>query len=255
MNSKFKPLAGISLLLALLACSLPGVAQPLTVDDQAATIIAATLQAGDGSAVPGTAMTRSITRTLTAASTSTGPATPTVTPTYSVPMLKVLEQTNCREGPGQEYKVLFTYLANKQLEIAGRYDPNNFWLVNAPESPTGTCWLWGEYVEVTGSYWVVPSVTPPGTATLAPPQAPSMKNWEYSCSGGTMTVLLEWTDKATDETGYRVFRNGEMLVELPANSVSYTDSVALLSGEDVEYYLQVYAPGGSANTNVIRISC
>jgi hypothetical protein len=115
--------------------------------------------------------------------------------------------------------------------------------------------LWGEYVEVTGSYWVVPSVTPPPTATLAPPQAPSVQNWEYFCSAGQMTITIEWTDRATNETGYRVLRDGESIAELAANSSSYTETIALLSGESVEYYLQVYGPGGTANALIGKLTC
>lgn len=247
-----KFLAGISLVFAILACSLPAITQPLSVDEQAATVIALTLQAQptDGNI--------SVTATATSApinpSTSTSATKPTITPTYSVPMLEVLEQTNCREGPGQDYKVMFTYLAKKKLEIAGRYDPTNFWLVKSPESQTGTCWLWGGYVEVTGSYWVVPSVTPPGTATIAPPLAPA-PIWEFSCSGGTMTFTMEWADKANNETGYRVYRDGELVAELPANSTSFAETVALLAGENAEYYLQVYGANGSANSPIMRLSC
>lgn len=253
MNRIKLSIPALILVAAILACNGPATAEPLSVDDQAATIIAATLQAqaSNGSDVP---MTATASITALATSTPAGAATTTITPTYSVPMLKVLEQTNCREGPGQNYEVLFTYLANKKLEIVGRFDPNNFWLVKSAESPTGTCWLWGEYVEVTGSYWVVPSVTPPATKTLIPPQAPAPV-WNFTCSGGTMTFTMEWTDKANNETGYRVFRNGEPVAELPANSTSYADSIALLAGENAEYYLQVFGPNGSANSSVMRMSC
>jgi SH3-like domain-containing protein len=55
-------------------------------------------------------------------------------------MLTVREQTNCRAGPGPDYEVIFTYLSGKKLEIVGRYDPDNYWLVKSAESPTGTCW-------------------------------------------------------------------------------------------------------------------
>jgi len=252
MRSKFKSLAGISLVFAILACSLPATEQPLSVDEQAATIIAATLQAQptDGD----TSITATSTRRVLATSTPSGASTQTMTPTYSVPMLEVLEQTNCREGPGQDYKVMFAYLAGKKLEIVGRYDPNNFWLVKSAESTTGTCWLWGEYVEVTGSYWVVPSAVPPATATLVPPQAPA-PIWEFSCSAGNMTFNMEWTDKATNETGYRVFRDGELVTELPANATSFTETVALLADENTEYYLQVYGPTGSANSPIMRLTC
>ena len=33
-----------------------------------------------------------------------------------------------------------------------------------------------------------------------------------------MSFIVSWVDKANDETGYRVFRNGEAVAELPANS-------------------------------------
>jgi len=115
--------------------------------------------------------------------------------------------------------------------------------------------MWGEYVEVSGSYWVVPTLTPPPTATLAPPLAPSIQKWDFSCSGGTMTFQMEWTDRATNETGYRVFRDGEQVAELPANSTSFTESIALEAGESATYYLQVYAPSGTANSSVMKLTC
>lgn len=244
------------LISAMLACNVPGTPQPLSVNDQAATAIAQTLQAQDqnGGDVPVTG-TASITPTVTALSTQTSAATPTITPTYSTPMLTVLQQTNCREGPGQDYEVIFTYLAKKKLEIAGRYDPNNYWLVKSPDSKTGTCWLWGEYVELSGSYWVIPTVTPPPTATLAPPQAPSLEDWRFDCSVGTMTFTMKWTDKATNETGYRVFRDGEMVSELPANSTSFTETIPMQAGDTASYYLQVFGPSGSANSSIMKLTC
>ena len=44
----------------------------------------------------------------------------------------------CREGPGEEYKIFFTHLPDVELEIVGRYEPTNFWLVKSPQSQTGT---------------------------------------------------------------------------------------------------------------------
>jgi hypothetical protein len=254
MKSKSHFIAGISLILAILACNLPGTDLPLSVDEQAATVIAATLlaQAQNGGDVP---ITATPSKTATPFSTATGARTLTITPTFSTPQLTVLQQTNCREGPGQDYDVVFTYLPSAKLTILGRYDPTNFWLVQSDQSPGGRCWLWGEYVEVTGSYWVVPSVTPPPTATLAPPPAPSVQNWEYFCSAGQMTITIEWTDRATNESGYRVLRDGESIAELAANSSSYTETIALLSGESVEYYLQVYGPGGTASALIGKLTC
>jgi hypothetical protein len=252
-------LAGLVLVLAILACNIPGTgaSQTLTVEQQAGTAIAATLtaQPGDDGGATASVTATSITPTIMAGSTATSAAKPTTTPTYSTPMLTVLQQTNCREGPGQDYEVIFTYLAKVKLEIIGRYEPTNFWLVKSPESKSGTCWLWGEYTEASGSYWVVPTVTPPATATLPPPQAPSITKWDFSCSGGNVTFNLEWEDRATNETGYRVFRDGESVAELPANSTSWTETSPLENGKSVAYYLQVYGPSGTVNTSIMKLTC
>jgi len=257
MKHLSQPKAAILVLLAaMLACNAPATTEPISVNDQAATFIAMTLQALtlSGGEVPITSTT-SLTPTVTPRGTATSGTTATITPTYATPMLTVLQQTNCREGPGQDYQVIFTYLANKQLEILGRYDPTNFWLVKAPESRTGTCWLWGEYVELSGSYWVVPTLTAPPTATTAPPQAPSIENWRFDCSSGIMVFNLEWEDRAANETGYRIFRDGEAVAELPANSSEFTESIPFESGQELTYYLQVYSSSGTANSSLIKFTC
>jgi hypothetical protein len=249
-------LAIVALIGAMLACNLPGTTPTLSVDEQAATAIAATLLAQDqqGGDVPITATASKTARPSTIPAT-TNAAARTITPTFSTPQLTVLESTNCREGPGQDYEVVFTYLPNKTLTILGRYDPTNYWLVKADETSSGQCWLWGEYVEVSGSYWVVPSVTPPATATLAPPQAPSIQRWEYGCSAGQMTITIEWTDRATNETGYRILRDGESVAELAANSTNYSETIPMESGESASYFLQVYGPGGTTNASVGQLTC
>lgn len=246
-------LAGIFLIAAMLACSLPAreqVAPPGDVQTAAALTVQAMLTVP---VTPSATEPQSIIA-VTPSPTATA-VTATITPTFSIPMLIVKEQTNCRKGPGEAYEIVFTYLPNKKLTILGRYDPGNFWLVKSDESPTGQCWLWGEYVEVIGSYWVVSSVTPPPTSTKAPPQAPSIQEWNYSCSGGILTFTVKWTDQANGESGYRIYRNGEAIAELPANSTSYVDSSSPSVGESVEYYINVYGPYGTANSSTLKMTC
>ena len=257
MNQKSKiRLTVFVLLTAILACNSPLANPPQEAAPEIQTAAAQTLQVMLTPSISATIQQPLIVRTTnTSAATATKVGAVTQTPTYSVPMLTVLEQTNCRAGPGQDYEILFTYLAGKKLEIVGRYDPDNYWLVKSAESPIGTCWLWGEYVEVTGSYGAVPSVTPPATVTSAPPQAPSIVEYKFSCADdGTITFIVSWVDKANNETGYRVFRNGESVAELPANSSSYTETMTPTGNENVDYYLQVYSPFGSANSSIIRIN-
>jgi hypothetical protein len=185
--------------------------------------------------------------------------TNTLSPTYSVPMLTVREATNCRTGPGELYERLLTYPVNQTLEIVGRYEPGNFWLVKSAESPTGTCWLWGEYVDVAGSTWTVSSVTPPPTATLPPlrPQAPSLQNYKYYCNeiDNTLSIDIIWEDRADAKMGYRILRDGLQAAELPAGSTTYTETIPMPGSQSAEYYIQAYNISGSASSSVIKLTC
>lgn len=257
MNFKFQSLAGLILILAIVACNMPF--EQLPPPDEVQTAAAQTLQVILTPSATSRPSTQEVTTTpsprVTRTAAAVGSATTTVTPTYSVPTLTVREATNCRTGPGEAYEVVFTYLTGKELEIVGRYDPGDFWLVKSNESPTGTCWIWGEFADVTGSYWVVSSVTPPPTATARPPRAPGLENWEFFCSDDTLNFSVIWVDNTNDETGFRIFRNGEVVVELPANSTTFTDRFAVSSNQRVEYYIQVFSPSGTANSSVMPMSC
>ncbi len=254
-------LTGVLLIASVLACNLPGAAtQPaLSVNDQAATAIAGTLtaQARNASKITITAtFSPAPQATSTVVITSTIGPTATITPTYSVPMLTLREQTNCRVGPGLSYDILFAYVKGVEREIIGHYAQENYWLVKAPESVTGECWIWGEYAEISGSYWVVPELTPPPTATLSLPKAPAVK-WEYFCNYavGQMDISFTWTDHASNEDGYRVVRDGETIAELPANSTAYADSFAFTAGEKIVYYIEVYNVTGVTSSAAVSITC
>ena len=134
-----------------------------------------------------------------------------------------------------------------------------YWLVKSNESLTGQCWLWGEYVEVSGSYWAVSSVTPPPTSTQPPPNAPTFQSWDYTCTfngiNNDLNVILTWSDKSNNETGYRVFRDGGLVAELPAGSATYADKIAVNSGQGVGYRVEAYNVTGTASTSTISITC
>lgn len=258
MTHKIRPkLAAAGLILAILACNMPfeQVPPPDEIQTAAALTVQAALITPDIADATATRFATSSSTPRTPSPTNSPNQTLTATPTYSVPILTVRESTNCRTGPGEAYEIVVTYLTGKELEIVGRYDPDNFWLVKSSESPVGTCWLWGEFVDVTGSYWAVASVTPPPTATARPPRAPGIVSWEFFCSDGKLTFTVVWADNANNEAGYRVFRNGEALADLPADSTTYTDSYDIAEDESVEYYIQVFGPSGTANSSIMRMKC
>lgn len=250
-------LSALTLLLALLACNLPGSGEQLPPPADVQTSAALTVQAllASPSATSTAEQQAVLPDTPTATSTPPAEVTATITPTYSVPMLRLLENTNCRSGPGQDYEIVYTYLVWKELEIVGAYPQLNYWLVKSPESPTGQCWLWGEYAEVKGSYWTVPSVTPPPTATKAPPAAPSIQEWTFNCTLGQMTVSIKWTDRAADESGYRIIRNEQTAADLPADSKFYAETVPYSSGDKFVYYVEVYNVTAPVRSTPIQFTC
>ncbi len=194
------------------------------------------------------------------------------TPASSAPMLTVREATNCRAGPGTNYDIVFTYPSGTKLQIVGRYEPGDFWQVKSDKSPTGSCWMWGGSVDVTSNAQEVANTAPtavptstsisttststtPASVTSTPtgPRDLSIVNWEYSCSSGTLTFTVNWKSRLTDEAGFRIFRNGEQIAELPADSTTYTDT--LPAGQNLEYYVQVFGPGGTVNSSVMKVGC
>jgi hypothetical protein len=242
------------LLLTLSACNFPGTVSEPSLDEQAATIVALTLTAAQTSTPTETPQPAANTPTLAITRTPT----PSITPTYSAPLLTINEPTNCRTGPGQSYDVLFTFNAGAVVEIVGRYPTNNYWTVKVQglEQP---CWIWGEYTTASGSYWTVPSVTPPATATASPPTGPSFSNWEYLCgygaSGPNATVTLEWTDRSENESGYRVYRNDKQVTELPPNSNSFSEVIDVEEGQTITYRVEAFNDSGSSSSSTISFSC
>jgi hypothetical protein len=193
--------------LLLTACNLPLTNPEDDLNNQAATLVALTLNAV--SATPTFTNTPLSTPTLSITRTPT----PTITPTYSVPMLKINEPTNCRTGPGQSYDLLFTFNAGASVEILGQYPTNNYWTVKW-QGGEGFCWVWGEYATATGSYWTVPTVNPPPTALPSPPAAPGLpaNAYTFECTFNGITTRITWSDRAENEQGYRVYRDNEFYI-------------------------------------------
>lgn len=231
-------------LLGTSACNLPGPASGPSLDEQAATVVALTLEAERGQQIP-----------PLGGGTPSGPkpgsSTPTLTPTFSVPMLQVSEGTNCRTGPGVAYERVLTVQTDDPVEIVGSLPPD-YWLVKAGNE---TCWLWAEFATPSGSYQAVPTLTAPPTPTGVPPQAPSIRRWDFFCANGQADVTIQWSDKADNESGYRIFRNGEQVAEVAANTEIYVENINLLSGQSAGYTIEAYNFVGTARSTVVTITC
>jgi titin len=215
--------------------------------DLAATVAAQVTQALFKTATPSPSVTP-------VPPTETATPSPTVTPTYAPPVLKINENTNCRSGPGENYGVLVVLKAGQTVELVGRGPQGNYWVVKIPNQ-TGTCWAWGEFATASGSTHTLDEMTPPPTATAAPPAAPRGLTYDFACTFTDVTVNLSWTDVATDESGYRILRNGGPLVELPANATLYTDTTAASSGSSFTYSVEAFNSAGKSSAISISFTC
>lgn len=87
-----------------------------------------------------------------------------------------------------------------------------------------------------------------GGSTNASLPAPGDLRYSYDCSSGQVNITLTWNDKAQDEAGYRIYRDGIQLAELSANTTTYSD-IAPASGS-YQYVVAAYNAGGEASTKV-----
>ncbi|MDH3943383.1 MAG: hypothetical protein OEV06_04730, partial [Anaerolineae bacterium] len=104
-----------------------------TAQHLAGTYVALTEEAQPPTALP------SPTRLPTETPLPTATPTPTDIPTR----LTTIQRANCRNGPGVEYRILFTYEEQLTFTITGRNEESTWWYVE-PENLDEGCWFSGE---------------------------------------------------------------------------------------------------------------
>ena len=218
------------------SCNLPVAGQT---DPQSATAAALTVQA----ALNSTPLASPVNN---AGASSTSPA-------FSQPLITVDDVTNCRTGPGTNYERVVQIAAGQQVEIVGVYPPG-YWIVS---TNAGLCWVSAEFATPMGSVEAVPTVTAPPTPEGNAPAGVSFQRWDIFCNfqTGQADVSIRWSDKGDDEAGYRVFRNGTAIAELPANTTQYAETIALLSGQSVSYRVESFNEVGTSSSAALPLAC
>lgn len=170
------------------------------------------------------------------------------------PFIRVGEVVNCRTGPGINYDRVAQILPGDSAPVVGFFPPN-YWIIS---TQNGACWITGEFSTPMGSFSAVPTVTAPPTPPGGAPAAPTFaKNgWTWFCYGsGDTDIELAWNDNADNEKGYRVYRNGELIAELPANSASFKETTPYLGGAGLQYTVEAFNQSGSASALTEILFC
>lgn len=144
-----------------------------------------TLTSGTDTVVPPTAASAAATATPhpPAASPTAAPAAATalpsststsnLPPTLGLPMVLVLQQANCRAGPGLVYEIIGYLHPGDISPIDGRNAESSWWWVQQVAG-WGHCWVSDAVVEVSGDTSAVPMLPPPSTPTPPDTRPPSV---------------------------------------------------------------------------------
>lgn len=93
------------------------------------------------------------------------------------------------------------------------------------------------------------------TGTYHLPQSPLELVNKVTCSANVGKIRLSWVDAADNEVGYRIYRNSELIVELPANTDTFLDAVPGVGKYAYAVVAFSEAGEGSANTFVEITTC
>ena len=229
---------------ALMCCSACGTAvntpRPLTVNEAASTLVSLTNQAATKSA-------RLHTPTA---------LPPLSTPTFSKPLLFINVDTQCRTGASTNFQPVAALSRGVTVELVGRDTAQSAWLIKPPGG-TGTCWVMPGDGSPSGDYETLPEVTPL-PSTQKPPSTPAFVGWPWFCtySNGVLykaTVNLSWIDPAHNANGFRVYRKGTQIADVPAAKTSIIDTVTVVIGTDLSYTIAAYNDVGLSPQRTLTI--
>ena len=235
-------LLALAALAALTACNMPGTqATPtLSVLDQAATIVAGTLRAGGISTAVPAAVTTSPTR---------APVTPTTKPSLYINT----DGAKCRSGPGPDFKEIASYVTGTSVDMIAKDTTDGYWLVKDPTSGD-SCWVFVQDATPSGSFDTLPEITPPPVAQQ-PPGKPGKGSWNYSCDNTSLTTILGWSAPSGATNGYRVYRGGTKIADLPASTTTYTETIDFKYGSSMSYGVEAFNEAGAGPQVTWDIHC
>jgi hypothetical protein len=247
------------LVTALSACS-PTVTQVLPVSSPAVStqgssapskteIVANTPVPSATATLPPTA---AATETVAPTAVATTPPTVAVTPSNSPAFqsgAQVVPSLNayCRKGPGTNYDSISFLDKGTSYNVLGQDGLGSWWLVLAPGNVH--CWVGNANVSSLGAGQVAVVQGPPLPST----PGGFVNSFVCDTSLKTFSVALNWASVAY-ATGYRIFRDGNEIIEVGATVTSYSDKAPVGSG--LVYELEAFNDYGvSARTSTSVPAC
>jgi len=171
--------------------------------------------------------------------------------------LKLNDDTNCRAGPGTDYEKVTVVPEGASVPVLARSTEGTHFLVDPPDN-IASCWVLAELGTFSGEIATVPQATSSAGENAGAPARPGSLFYNYECSYGApqvVTATLSWGDTANNENGYRVYRDGALIIELPANSSQYADETTLDVGDTLTYSVEAFNDAGASPQRIISFGC
>jgi hypothetical protein len=185
----------------------------------------------------------------------------TVTPTASLTQGDVTavltSNARCRAGPGLVYDDYDFFTLGQSTQVFARLADSSWYQVKAPILP-GMCWTGQSVLEFDVSPEVLlnlPVLRPPPTPTSAPvasaPNAPSgLQANEVACNASDgYRVKLTWSDNSGNESGFRIYHDGQVVATVGADVEKFTHTVPDDYGQQQSYRVEAYNDAGAAKSN------
>lgn len=227
------------LILFTLACGLENI-QAVQQPDLEATVTAQAVLIQQGEQPPAQDPAQQVvivvTATPEAGATASTPEGQTQPVTGGV-TVTVSQNTNCREGPGQEFNEIGALAPGQTAEVVGKDTKNNYWVIKLPGDSGKTCWLWGQYATVTGDTSQVADMpTPtPNSSSAGVPNAPTLLDAQLKCTnqgGGNYQykLTLKWADNSSNENKFVIYSSNGNSFSTAPNKTSFSFEAVLPSG-------------------------
>ncbi len=238
-SSRIRLPISIGLLLTTLGCAIgvqPPSANPV---DAVATVVALTMQAYS---------------TATSPAAPTASASPVAATATTKPTLRInTNNATCRSGPSQDSTKIASFAGGTNVDMIAKDTADGYWLVKDPASGS-SCWVQVKDATPGGSFALLPEVTPQASAQK-PPGGPGRVNYSYTCNNTTLTTTLQWRAPAEAVNGYRVYRLGNKVADLAANTTTYTETTDFTIGSSMTYAVEAYNDAGTSPQLTWNFTC
>ncbi len=202
------------------------------------------------------------TGTATPPPSETPTPVPTIAPTSTPapPRLLTSVAVSCFRGPGEAYARVADLEAGEEAEIVGQSE--GYWIVRT--ATEAVCWIPNQGVIPQGDFAAVPDVEPPPIPTPAAPVSPtnleSFNNACYTDKSYTPNKRINrfhlyWQDLSNNEDGFRVYRDGNLVAELPPDRTEVIDEIVAPNDLVHVYYVVAYNAVGEAKSEAIALNC